>query len=117
MITILIALIAASVVACMLLWYGNNHYHTMGSTAATLGILLAIATGVGGLSYFFFGWHWLAAESKAQLINREYGTNYTQKEIFFASDVIDTIREIDRKRIEVNGNVMRPTQDSCDNAD
>ena len=44
-------------------------------------------------------------------VNREYGTNYTREEIFFAADVIDTIREIDRKRVEVNGDLLREESD------
>jgi hypothetical protein len=49
----------------------------------------------------------MASEHKMHIINREYQTNYTREEIFYASDVIDTIRELDRKRIELNGNIMR----------
>ena len=44
---------------------------------------------------------------KARIINREYHTNYTQAEVFWASNVINTIRELDRKRIELNGDLMR----------
>jgi hypothetical protein len=40
-------------------------------------------------------------------MNREYGTSYTQEEMFFAADVIDTVRQLDRKRIEINGDIVR----------
>lgn len=49
---------------------------------------------------------WIAAEHKAKIINSEYGTNYSREEVFFASSVIDTVRELDRKRIEVNGELI-----------
>ncbi len=55
-----------------------------------------------------FGWlafNYRASETKASLINREYNTAYTTEEVFYASDVIDTIRELDRTRIEINGNI------------
>ena len=55
-----------------------------------------------------FDWH--ASEYKAKIVNREYGTSYTREEIFFASDIIDTIREINRTRIEANGNLL-----NCEN--
>lgn len=45
---------------------------------------------------------WFSAGYEAQILNREYGTNYTQAEVFYASDVIETIRHLDRKRYEVN---------------
>lgn len=50
---------------------------------------------------------YFAAEHKANIINREYGTNYTPEEVFYASSVINTVREIDRKRIELNGDLMK----------
>lgn len=65
-----------------------------------------VMTIVGGLSLviftiFIFGW--VAAEHKARILNAEYGTSYTRDDVFYASDVIDTVRNLDRKRIEVKG--------------
>ena len=68
-----------------------------------LGMVLLIAGGFSAVSYTFSGWSYLAAKHKANIINREYGTNYTQSEIYWASGVVDTIRELERKRVEVNG--------------
>lgn len=48
-----------------------------------------------------FSYGWYSSEHKAKIINREYKTNYTQEEIFYAEDVIETIREIKRQRNEV----------------
>jgi len=53
------------------------------------------------------GWGWKAAAVKVAIINREYHTEYTQEEIFFASDIIDTIKQLDRERIEINGNLFQ----------
>jgi len=53
------------------------------------------------------GYEWYASGYQAKIINREYGTNYTKEEVFYAKDVIDTVQQINRKRIEVNGNVMQ----------
>ncbi len=56
--------------------------------------------------YAGLGYGYIAADYKANIINREYNTSYTQEEVFFASDVIETIREIDRKRVEINGDII-----------
>ena len=48
-----------------------------------------------------------AAQHKANIINREYGKNYTREDIFYADSVIDTIRELDRQRMEINGNILK----------
>lgn len=49
---------------------------------------------------------YVGCKYKADIINREYNTTYTQDEIFYASDVIEKIQEIKRQRIEVNGDVL-----------
>ena len=109
MILILIALIVSAVATWLLFWHANNNYKWTGTFAAIIGAFLASSTAIVGIFYVSLGWSWFASESKAQIINREYGTNYTQKEIFFASSVIDTIRDIDHKRVEINGDVMCDT--------
>ena len=48
---------------------------------------------------------YVGAEYKAGIINREFGTSYTQEEIFYASDVIETIRKIKRIRSESELNI------------
>ena len=44
--------------------------------------------------------------STRPIINSERGTNYTREDVLYASNVIDTIHQINRKRVEINGNVM-----------
>lgn len=104
---LLIAIIATCVISVALLHYGADCYDGLHFISFLSGFLLACATGVAAVFYAVAGWSWIAADSKARIINREYGTNYTREEIFYASDVIDTIREIDRKRVEVNGDLMQ----------
>jgi hypothetical protein len=72
---------------------------------------LSLLAGAGGLFSLVFcaglSVSWVASDHKARILNNEYGTNYTQEDVFYASDVIDTIRNLDRKRIEINGDLMR----------
>lgn len=75
--------------------------------AAIMAVVLGFATGVTIIYFCFTVWDWNASAYKANIINREYNTEYSREEIFYASDVIETIRELDRKRIEINGNIMR----------
>lgn len=50
---------------------------------------------------------YLSAEVKAEVINKEFGTNYTQRDIFYAESVIEEIQEVKRQRIELNGNILK----------
>ena len=74
--------------------------------AGILAILMGIATGVTIIVYAFCVWNYVGAQYKANIINREYGTSYTKEEIFYGHDVIDTIRELDRTRMEINGDII-----------
>lgn len=105
MILILISIIVAFGVSAVLM-------RAESFLAAFAGMVICIASGVAAIAYAFAGWSWFASEYKADIINREYGTKYSQQEIFWASDVIDTIRELDRKRYEVNGDFRRQQADT-----
>lgn len=108
MIYILIALGIATVAAAFLLSYSSNQYDgTAAAIAGVIGVFLGIACGIAAIAYAILAWSWFAADYKAKIINREYNTNYTQEEIFYASDVIETIRQLDRKRIELNGDLLK----------
>lgn len=103
MLMILIALITLTVFAVVTFIAGE----ALGSILCLVfGTFSAIVVVIGLPAFVFSGWSYLAAEYKADIINREYGTNYTQEEIYWAADVIDTIRELDRKRIEMNGDLI-----------
>lgn len=71
-----------------------------------LGVIACLGELIAIVAFVVCGFGYHAAQYKADIINREYGTEYTNKEIFYACDVIDIIRELDRKRIEINGDVM-----------
>jgi hypothetical protein len=53
------------------------------------------------------GFMYHAAKHKAEIINKKYGTKYTQDQVFYGGDVIEEILKTQRKRIEVNGNLLR----------
>lgn len=103
MILLLTALIALASLGTVLTIWGANEYVF---TAHSIGILCVICASVGLMGYTVSGWYYIAAEHKAEIINREYGTNYTQSEVYWAADVIDTVRELNRKRIEINGDLL-----------
>lgn len=104
MISILIALIVLAILAVFLIVFSAEVESFL---CFFLGVIAAILAATGLISYAFFGWNYIAAEYKADIINREYGTNYTQAEVYWAADVIDTVRELDRKRVELNGDLFR----------
>lgn len=107
MLLILIALIALAVLAVVLLVVADNIDNTF---IFVLGALAVCGAAIGLFAYAFTGWDYFAAEYKADIINREYGTTYTQAEVYWASDVINTVRELDRKRIELNGDLLENKQ-------
>jgi len=104
MYVILVAIIVGALVSFFLLRYADscNRFFVI-----FMGFALAIGSGVAAVAYAFTVWGWMASEYQANVINREYGTQYTREEVFYASKVIDTIRELDRNRYEINGNVAR----------
>jgi len=104
MILILIALIALATLAGVLLKISANGESFF---CFFIGVISAFSAAFGLICYAFSGWSYMASEYKADIINREYGTSYTQAEVYWAKDVIDTIRQLDRKRIELNGDLFR----------
>ena len=83
--------------------------NTMGDFPDVMGGILIFISSIIFVTLPFFGYSWVAAKTKAEIINREYGTHYTREEIFYANDVIDTIQQIKRKRIEVSGDLFKDT--------
>lgn len=106
MILILIAIIAAVVLTGILFRASDMYGDLKGIIIGLIAVTLGFATSITVITYCYVTWSWIASEHKTKIINREYGTNYTQEEVFYAGSVINTIRELDRKRIEVNGNLM-----------
>lgn len=54
------------------------------------------------IGLLLLGGEWVSAPVKAEIVNQEFGTNYTAKQIFFASDVINEIRELKRTRVSAD---------------
>lgn len=104
---IVFGIIMAVVLVVVFAIWASQGYGWHNTIAGLMAVILGGFTGIAIIFFCFFVWEWNASEYKAKIINREYDTEYTREEIFYGSDVIETIRELDRKRIEINGNIMR----------
>ncbi len=69
-------------------------------------ILTGITTAILWIIIGFFSYSWIASEYQADIINKEFKTNYTREEVFYGKNVIEQIQQIQRQRIEVNGNLF-----------
>jgi Fe2+ transport system protein B len=96
-------LIALVVLTFISVYMAVNSCTFIGGMLAPIFALIGF---IGLAVYAFLIFSYIAAEHEAKIINREYGTNYSQIEVFYARGVIETIRELDRKRIEVNGDLI-----------
>lgn len=83
--------------------YDNDGFETF---SAVFGVVSGCITFFLLAFFSFTCWNWYSAEYQAKIINSEYGTNYTREDVLYASNVIDTIHQINRKRVEINGNIM-----------
>ena len=77
---------------------GHTGTHSCAGVASVLGVFCSL---VGLLFYVCMIYSWVASGYKADIINAEYNTKYTQAQIFYASDVIETIRNLNRNRHEL----------------
>lgn len=76
----------------------------------TLIVFGAISLFISAITFLIIllnSWDYIGAAYKTKIINNEYKTNYTQDEVFWADDVIEVIREVQRNRYEINGNLMK----------
>jgi hypothetical protein len=106
MIYLVIATILGVILSAALFWYSGARGR-FDEFSEVLGVVLATGSFIGLVSIATFGFQWAAAGHKAEMLNREFGTRYTQSEVFYAEDVIDEIHQIKRQRIEVNGDLLR----------
>ena len=107
MLYMLITSVLSIIIGCVVVWWSYKNNFLLDWLAALLGGVLALIGGIGLVAIIIMAVDYHGAKVKAKLINREYGTDYTQEEVFYASSVINTIRELDRKRVEINGNLFR----------
>lgn len=106
----MVYLVIAVVAGILLAFLGTNIYNNYSDFIECLGMIITVVSACVACIAFLVvavcGWSWQSSKYKADIINREYNTQYTRQEIFYASDVIDTVRELDRKRIELNGDLL-----------
>lgn len=102
MLLILVALIAAMLIAAYFKQRGR--YSLFSEVVCPIVVIMGF---IGLFVYCFLVYDYIAAGYKKEIINREYGTNYTRQEVFYASDVIETVRELNRTRLEVNGDLLK----------
>lgn len=107
MLYLLVALIALGTLSVFVLRDSFDKYDLKSIFLGTFGIVGIVIACVGLVAYSICGWNYISAGYQAKIINAEYGTKYTQAEIYHAKDVINIVREIDRKRIEINGNLLQ----------
>lgn len=108
MIAILFGLIALGIFSVTMLWVALKARNSAVEIASViLGLIGSVGTLFGTLVLCACAVSWFGAEHKARVINETFGTHYTQAEVFWAEDVIDEVRELRRKRIEVNGDLFR----------
>ena len=107
MVLILIALVVGLVAGIALLVYGEQTFSMF-----FFGVIILVLVGFSTIVYTAMAFDYIAASYKAEIINREFKTQYTQEEIFWADDVINVVRELDRQRIELNGNPIRKKEET-----
>lgn len=86
------------------LMHNEYHYPTITVIFGAVGLMVGIL-GLGGC--VIAGVLYVSAGHEAKIINREYGTEYTQAEMFYARSVIDEVRHLNRQRIELNGDLLK----------
>lgn len=113
MLYILAGLFCSALCGAALIFFANKYWQSWYYfPAAFAGLCLIIGTGIASVLFCAMSYGWFSAKYKMEIVNREYGTNYTHEEIFWASSVVETIRELDRKRYEVNGDFLRQQPDT-----
>ena len=107
MILILIALVTTLIVSALLA--SSPRVIDELNIAGAIFSMLCLA---GLAVYVILGFQYVAAGHKTKIINREYATDYTQAEVFWAEGVIDEIKELNRTRVELNGDVCKTNPDN-----
>lgn len=106
MLLIFFALVFAAILFIILVSWAGDGYELQHMLSTIVGVIGLIITGVGFVAYALAGWSWISSGYQAKVINQEFGTHYSKEDIFYASDVINEIKQLNRKRYEVNGNLI-----------
>jgi hypothetical protein len=97
-----LVLVALSVSAMGLIKYAEDGYEGYRVLAGVVGMACFFLVFLVGILIISMAFNWIAAGQKVNILSREYGTHYTQSEIFYAADVIETVKEINRKRTDLS---------------
>lgn len=103
MLYILLAIVLSAIIE---VWFVKISINDNSAIADVLAFFWGAFVIIAIILYCVTGFSWFSAGYRAAIINREYGTNYTREEIFWASDVVETIQQINRERYELNGNLF-----------
>lgn len=106
MLYMLLATVLAAAIGFFVIRTTDKMNDLLAVAGFVLGAALILMSVLSSAAMVVVSFDWVASERKAEILNAEYGTSYTREDVFYASSVIDTIREIDRKRVEVNGNLV-----------
>lgn len=82
-------------------WSCHANYEWCEVIAMIFAMIAGIASTICLIVFCSFIWNWQASEYQAKIINREYDSDYTQAEVFYASNVIDIIQKLERGRMEL----------------
>jgi len=85
----------------------NKDYYNQSESIIGIGVASVTLSLIGLMIFSMLCIYYVSAGYKAELINKEYKTHYTQAEVFYGSDVIDQIQQVKRQRIEINGNLLK----------
>jgi hypothetical protein len=107
MIILLVAIFMLIILSAALIIYADEGDTIMYSLSCAVGVIGVLVSVVSLIVYICLIYDYIGASYKAEIINTEYSTNYTQEEFFWASDVINTVRELNRTRIEINGSISQ----------
>lgn len=107
MIAALLAAAAATLVVGLLSLFGfkwsDDSYSFGGQAVGVVSIIGFIVTLVLASALALSSFNLLGAPTRAQIINQEFGTNYTARDVFFAEGLIEEVQQVKRKRIEIQG--------------
>lgn len=99
----IVVFIAVAVGLVFLFRWGDEGYDGIHTLAVASSIVLLAIQFLVLIAGICIGVSFIGSGTKAELLNKTYGTNYTAKEIFFAGDIIEEIRRVQRTRIEIEG--------------
>ena len=100
-------LILVCVLAVILIFVGLFMMEHRSELIGCVGFLVStFSSGIAIICLVFMPFY-CGASIKADLVNKEFGTDYTAEQVFYAESIIDEIREVKRQRIEINGDLLR----------